>query len=70
MHVLISGGCATLAQTRHGTDRLYPLTSREEVVQNPDGTGVQPGAALSAGSHFLPAVQASPGLKEIVSPNE
>jgi len=51
-------------------DRLYPLTSREEVVENPDGAGVQPGAALSVGSAFPPAVQASPGLKEIVSSNE
>ena len=30
-------------------DRLYPLTSAEEVGENPGGAGVQPGAALSAG---------------------
>jgi hypothetical protein len=52
-------------------DTLFSLTSREEVGQNPGGDGVQPGAALSTGSQLSPAaVDTSPGLKEIVSPNE
>lgn len=63
-------------------DRLYRLTWPEEVGENPDGAGVQPGAALSGertgatdfsrwgDSPFPPAVETSPGLKEIVSPNE
>ncbi len=50
-------------------DRLYPLTWPEEVGENPGGAGVQPGALLQVG-HFSPAAEESPGLKEIVSPNE
>ncbi len=51
-------------------DRLLSLTSPLEVKENPGGVDVQPGAALSTGSRFPAAVEASPGLKEIVSPNE
>jgi len=51
-------------------DRLDPLTSAEEVGENPGGAGVQPSAALIVGSPFPTVVEMSPGLKEIVSPNE
>jgi hypothetical protein len=51
-------------------DRVLSLTSSLEVGQNPGGADVQPGAALSPGSRFPAAVEANPGLKEIVSPNE
>jgi len=51
-------------------DNLLPLTLSVNVGQNPGGTGVQPGAALGAGSRFPAAVEPSPGLKEIVSSNE
>lgn len=51
-------------------DRLYPLTFPEEVGENPGGAGVQPGATLVVSGHFPPAAEESPGLKEIVSPNE
>jgi hypothetical protein len=51
MHVLISGRSLAPEDSSVITpNKLYPLTSREEVVQNPDGAGVQPGAALSVGS--------------------
>ena len=51
-------------------DRLDSLTWPEEVGENPGGAGVQSGAALNTGSRFGSAAEASPGLKEIVSPNE
>ena len=51
-------------------DRLYPLTSAAEVGENPGGAGVQPGAGLNVESVMPCAAEASPGLKEIVSPNE
>lgn len=51
-------------------DRLYPLTWPEEVGENPDGAGVQPGAALMPRADENSTTLPTPGLKEIVSPNE
>lgn len=45
-------------------DQLYPLTSAEEVGENPSGAGVQPGAAPRVESAIPRAAEASPGLKE------
>jgi hypothetical protein len=66
-------GCYPLVPKRTlvlAPDRLLTLTSPLEVGQNPGGAAVQSGAALSAGIPFPAAIEASPGLKEIVSPNE
>ena len=44
-------------------DRLHPLTSRDDVGENPFGAGFRPGATLSTES---PAEETT--LKEIMSP--